>query len=263
MRFERKSGRWEYVQRCKEKDSDELTLNIEERKNFQDGKKLVAIISEACSSGISLQADRRVSNQRRRVHITMQLPWAADQAVQQMGRSHRSNQTSAPEFKLLMTTTGGERRFASAVASRLQSLGALTRGDRNAAGTGGTTIQSFSIEGKYGKKAVKQLINIIFTGRLSTGEKAPEYVTEMFGGEDGLDAFCERARPVFTVMALEPSEKKDTSDQLKRFMNRLLGVPLDLQNQIFDFFTQLMDHYIKEDKLLGQYQGGDSIKVAN
>jgi hypothetical protein len=187
----------------------------------------------------------------------MQLPWAADQAVQQMGRSHRSNQTSAPEFKLLMTTIGGERRFASAVASRLQSLGALTRGDRNAAGTGGTTIQSFSIEGKYGKKAVKQLIDIIFTGKLSTGEKAPEYVTEMFGGEDGLDAFCGRAKPVFTVMALEPSEKKkDTSDQLKRFMNRLLGVPLDLQNQIFDFFTQLMDHYIKEDKLLGQYQGG-------
>ena len=249
--------------------------NVAERKSFQSGKKLVAIISQASSTGISLHAEKRAKNRRRRVHLTVQLPWSADQAVQQMGRTHRSNQVSAPVFKLIMCNSiRGESRFASCIARRLEELGALTRGDRTAAVGCNSSIQEYSLESQYARSALLELKHIISQGRPTrTFDSLPAaYGVPLNGskgskGKESLLGSAAKARSSDARDAerffLSPDDVKDVErvqllpkkDDVNRFLNRMLNLSLQQQESIFKAFELLMDEFVAFDKSTGRYEG--------
>jgi hypothetical protein len=76
-----REGKLEYVKRNPDGVAMQNT-NLHEMALFQEGKKDIAIISDAASTGISLHADKRAGNRKRRVHITLELNWSADKQLQ-------------------------------------------------------------------------------------------------------------------------------------------------------------------------------------
>ncbi|XP_074301676.1 protein FORGETTER 1-like isoform X1 [Silene latifolia] len=248
------------------RNTKEITMemvNMHEKQLFMDGKKFVAIISEAGSAGVSLQADRRAINQRRRVHLTLELPWSADRAIQQFGRTHRSNQASAPEYRLLFTNLGGERRFASIVAKRLESLGALTQGDRRA----GPSLSAFNYDSAYGKKALM----VMYRGIMEQGSLPVVPPGCSSENPESIQEFISKAKAALVSVGIiresviangkesgRISGRIVDSDMhdVGRFLNRLLGLPPEIQNRLFELFTSILDVIIQTARTEGNLDSG-------
>ncbi|XP_051794819.1 protein strawberry notch homolog 1 isoform X2 [Acanthochromis polyacanthus] len=226
-------------------------LNLTEKQRFMDGEKNISIISEAASSGISLQADRRVKNQRRRVHMTLELPWSADRAIQQFGRTHRSNQVTAPEYVFLISELAGEQRFASIVAKRLESLGALTHGDRRATET--RDLSRFNFDNKYGRNALEIVMKSIV--KLDAPLVSPP---SDFKG----DFFKEIQSGLIGVGLINVEDRSGTLsldkdyNNMGKFLNRILGMEVQQQNALFQYFSDTLAAVIQEAKKNGRYDMG-------
>src|SRR5438552_9262538 len=235
-----RNGQVQYKKRAPEGIAMDRT-NLFEMEQFQSGKKRIAIISDAASTGISLHASNREENRQRRVHLTLELGWSADKQMQTFGRTHRSDQAVPPEYVLLSTELGGEKRFSSTIARRLGSLGALTKGDRRSADSG--DLAKYNFETQEGRAALCLMLRRIVESGNVPGLANPRQTLRDIGllvrNRDG----CEEVR-------------KDDLYNVPRFLNRVLALDVDHQNALFDHFVELFDQTVRYAKANGTFDEG-------
>ena len=112
------------------------SANLAETAAFMDDLKRILVFSEAGGTGRSYHAELSARNRRLRVHYLLEPGWKADAAIQGLGRTNRTNQAQPPLFRPIATDVKAEKRFLSTIARRLDTLGAITRGQRQTGGQG-------------------------------------------------------------------------------------------------------------------------------
>ena len=231
------------------------SANLAETAAFMDGSKRILVFSMAGGIGRSYHADLGCANTERRIHYLLETGWRADQAIQGLGRTHRTHQASAPLFRPVATDVKGERRFIATIARRLDSLGAITRGQRDSqTAMGGDDTALFrasdNLESLYAKSALRQFYIALWRGHIAS------WSLKDFEEATGLKLTWE-------------GNLKEDLPPMPQFLNRLLALPIDEQNQLFGALETRIEANIEIAIEAGTFERGvetivaDSLAVAS
>jgi hypothetical protein len=212
------------------------SANLGETQAFMDDVKRILVFSDAGGTGRSYHAELSAKNRRLRIHYLLEAGWKADAAIQGLGRTNRTNQAQPPLFRPIATNVKAEKRFLSTIARRLDTLGAITKGQRQTGGQGLFRPED-NLESHYARDALRQLYLLLVMGKvegcsLQTFEEATGLkLTDSNGIRDELP-------PITT------------------FLNRLLALTIELQNILFAAFEQLLAARIEGAIASGTYDVG-------
>ncbi|KZY35934.1 SAM-dependent methyltransferase [Roseovarius sp. HI0049] len=195
--------------------------NSSETQAFMDGEKDILIFSDAGGTGRSYHASRSAKNQKRRRHYLLEPGWRADGAIQGLGRTHRSAQLSAPFFRVCTSDVHGEKRFTSTISKRLDQLGALTKGQRET-GSQGMFREEDNLESPIARAALRGYYADLAAGRAEamSYESFTDWTALRLIDNDGV--LLEELPPI------------------QRFLNRVLALPIHMQNALFAEFMRRM-----------------------
>jgi hypothetical protein len=164
------------------------------------------------------------------------LTWKADAAIQGLGRTNRTNQAQPPLFRPIATDVKAEKRFLSTIARRLDTLGAITRGQRQTGGQGLFRPED-NLESQYGRDALRQLYMLLARGKVQ-------------------GCSLERFEDATGLKLTDTNGLKDELPPITTFLNRLLALTIELQDILFTAFEQLLSARIEGAVASGTYDVG-------
>jgi len=211
--------------------------NLAETSAFMDDDKRILVFSDAGGTGRSYHADLGARNQRLRVHYLLEAGWKADAAIQGLGRTNRTHQAQPPLFRPIATDVRGEKRFTSTIARRLDTLGAITRGQRQTGGQG-LFRASDNLESEYARAALRQLYMLLLLGKVEGCS------LQRFEDATGL------------ALRTRDGAIKEELPPITQFLNRVLALTIDLQNLLFEVFDGLLAARIEGAVAAGTYDLG-------
>jgi predicted RNA methylase len=196
------------------------SANLAEAAAFMDDQKRILVFSDAGGTGRSYHADLGAKNQRLRIHYLLEPGWKADAAIQGLGRTNRTNQAQPPLFRPIATDVKAEKRFLSTIARRLDTLGAITRGQRQTGGQGLFRPED-NLESPYARGALRQLYLLLVRGKVE-------------------NCSLDRFESATGLKLTDDNGIKDELPPITTFLNRLLALTIDLQGVLFTAFEQLL-----------------------
>ena len=130
----------------------------------------------------------------------------------------------------------GREALSLTIARRLDTLGAITKGQRQTGGQGLFRPQD-NLESPYARDALRQLYVLLVAGKVEGCS------LEVFQDATGLKL-------------TDSNGLKDELPPITTFLNRLLALTIDLQNILFTAFEQLMNARIEGAIASGSYDAG-------
>ncbi|HVZ07909.1 bifunctional class I SAM-dependent methyltransferase/DEAD/DEAH box helicase [Rhodopila sp.] len=212
------------------------SANLAEAQAFMDDQKRILVFSDAGGTGRSYHAELTAKNTRLRVHYLLEPGWKADTVIQGLGRTHRTNQKQLPLFRPVATNVKAEKRFLSTIARRLDTLGAITRGQRQTGGQGLFRPED-NLESHYARDALRQLYHLLVRGKIE-------------------GCSLQRFEAATGLKLMDVNGIKDELPPITTFLNRMLALTIELQGVLFTAFEQLLDARIEGAIAAGTYDMG-------
>ncbi len=134
--------------------SEEQSDKVLTTRRFNSGKLDAIILNVSGSTGISLHASEKFSDQRPRHMIVAQPAQDINIFMQMLGRIHRTGQVVLPNYTILNVDLPAEKRPTALLSKKMKSLNANTSSNTESA----TSVQSVDILNKYGDQVVSDYL---------------------------------------------------------------------------------------------------------